>query len=278
MRILWAALLAAGMAGWGARAETSQQRGKRVVDEALAAVGGQAFLNMQNRVETGRIYSSYNDQVNGMAADALYTEYLPLPSPLVPGFLGVRVREARGRKPEDVVGKKQYDVYLYGDGLGYETTFRGARPLPDATVNLFKMATLHNIFYILRQRLNEPGMIFESHGADFFENRPVEIVEISDANNNTVTVYFDQINKLPVRQLYYRTDPIDHSKIEDAAIFNKYRDVGGGVMWPFAIRRERNGEKVFEMYTASVSINQSFTDSMFELPHGVKMLEKEKAP
>lgn len=276
MRTLWAALLVAGMAGLGARAETSQQKGKRIVDEALAALGGQAFLNMQNRVEIGRIYSSYNDRVSGMAAEALYTNYLPRPDPPVPGFLGVRVRDARGRRPEDVSAKKQYDVILYSDGAGYEVTFRGARPLSDTVIQQFKTATLHNIFYILRERLGEPGLEFDSRGADFFENRPVEIVEIADANNETVTVYFDQLTKLPVRQLYYRRDPIDNTKIEDVTIFSKYRDVGGGVMWPFAIRRERNGEKVLEMYSESVEINKDLKDSMFTLPQGLKLLPKEK--
>jgi len=276
MRTLWAALLVAGIAGLGARAETSQQKGKRVVDEAVAALGGQAFLNMQNRVEIGRIYSSYNDRVSGMAADALYTNYLPRPDPPVPGFLGVRVRDARGRKPEDVTGKKQDDVILYADGTGYEVTFRGARPLSDTVIQQFKAATLHNIFYTLRERLGEPGLEFDSRGADFFENRPVEIVEIADANNDMVTVYFDQLTKLPVRQLYYRRDPIDNTKIEDVTIFNKYRDVGGGVMWPFAIRRERNGEKVFEMYSESVEINKDLKDSMFTLPQGLKILQKDK--
>ena len=116
MRTLWAALLVVGVAGMGAGAETSQQRGKRVVDEALAALGGQAYLNMQNRVETGRIYSSYNDKVSGMAVDALYTTYLSRPEP---GFLGVRVRDARGRKPEDIILKKQDDIILYTDCLLY---------------------------------------------------------------------------------------------------------------------------------------------------------------
>ena len=276
MRILWAALLVAGMTGVGARAETSQQKGKRVVDEALAALGGQAFLNMQNRVETGRIYSSYNDKVSGMAAEALYTNYLPRPDPPVPGFLGVRVRDARGRKPEDVTGKKQDDVILYADGTGYEVTFRGARPLSDTVIQQFKTATLHNIFYILRQRLGEPGIVLDSRGADFFENRPVEIVEIADANNDAVTVYFDQTTKLPTRQAYFRKDPIDNTKLEEVTIFSKYRDVGGGVMWPFAIRRERNGEKIFEMYTESVEINRDLKDSMFTLPQGLKLLKKEK--
>ena len=276
MRALWTALLVAGLAGMGARAETSRQKGKRIVDEALTALGGQAFLNMQNRVETGRIYSSYNDKVSGMAVEAMYTNYLPRPDPPEPGFLGVRVRDARGRKPEDIEGKRQDDVVLYTDGTGYEVTFRGARPLSDLAIDQFKTATLHNIFYILRQRLAEPGIVFDSRGADFFENRPVEVVDITDANNDTVTVYFDQMSKLPSRQVYYRKDPVDNSKLEEATLFNKYRDVGGGVKWPFAVRNERNGEKVFERYSESVEINKDLKDSMFALPPGLKLLKKDK--
>ena len=167
-------------------------------------------------------------------------------------------------------------MILYVDGTGYEVTFRGARPLSDMLMKQFRTATLHNIFYILRQRLGEPGLIFDSRGSDFFENRPVEIVDITDANNDTVTVYFDQINKLPMRQIYNRRDPIDNSKLEEVTIFSKYRDVGGGVMWPFAIRRERNGEKIFEMYSESVEINQDLKDSMFTLPPGLKILKKDQ--
>lgn len=268
MRTLWAALLLAGMAGVGARAETSQQKGKRVVDEALAAMGGQAFLNMRNRVETGRIYGFYSEQLSGMGEDTLYTNYTPRPDPPEPAFLGVRVRDARGKKRDDVI--------LYTDGTGYEITFRGARPLSDIVIKQFRTATLHNILYILRQRLGEPGLVFDSRGADFFENRPVEIVDITDANNDMVTVYFDQATKLPLRQLYYRRDPVDNSKQEESTLFSKYRDVGGGVMWPFTIRRERNGEKIFEMYSESVEINQDLKDSMFTLPPGLKILKKEK--
>jgi hypothetical protein len=268
MKTLCTALLVAGMAGWAARAETSQQKGKRIVDAALAAVGGQAFLNMQNRVESGRIYGFYNEKVSGMTVDALYTNYLPRPNPPEAGFLGVRVRDARL--------KKQDDVILYTDGTGYELTFRGARPLSDIVVKQFRTATLHNIFYILRQRLDEPGMIFDSRGSDFFENRPVEVVDITDTNGDTVTVSFDQSTKLPARQLYNRRDPIDNSKQEEASIFSKYRDVGGGVMWPFTVERQRNGEKVFEMYAESVEINRDLKDSLFTLPQGMKILQKEK--
>lgn len=272
MRTLWVALLVAGIAGHDARAETNEQKGKRIVDEAVAALGGPAYLAMQNRVESGRIYGFYREKLSGLGVSTLYTSYLARPEApdagFGAGFMGERVRDARGKKLDDVI--------LYIDGTGYEITFRGARPLADAVINQFKVATMHNIFYILRERLAEPGLIFESHGADFFENRPVETVEITDANNDTVLVYFDQATKLPTWQRYYRKDPIDKSKQEEVTIFSKYRDVGGGVMWPFTVRRERNGEKIFEMYSESVEINKDLKDSLFTLPPGLKILKKDK--
>jgi len=262
------AVLSVAVSCAAARAETSQQKGKRIVDEAVAALGGDAFRNMQNRVESGRIYGFYNEKISGMAVDTLYTNYLAHPDPSVPGSLAVRVRDARGLKQDDVI--------LFYDGTGFEITFHGARPLADLVLNQYKTATLHNIFYILRERLGEPGMIFEAQESDFFDNKPVNVVDITDAHNDTVTVFFDQLSKLPVRQIYSRRDPIDHSKLEEVSIYDKYRDVGGGVMWPFNIRRERNGEKVFEMYSESVEINKDLKDSMFRLPPNLKILKKEQ--
>ena len=55
-----------------------------------------------------------------------------------------------------------------------------------------------------------------------------------------------------------------------------YRDVGGGVQWPFDIRRDRNGEKIFEMFSESVEINKGLKDDLFTLAANVKILPKAK--
>jgi len=138
--------------------------------------------------------------------------------------------------------------------------------MPDDLVARFRDSTLHNIFYILRQRMEEPGLVFEARGSDIVENLPVEIVDITDADNRTVTVYFHRTTKLPVRQVYWRRDPNTRERNEEVTYYSKYRDVGGGVMWPFAIERERNGEKIFQMFSDSVTINKDLTDDLFTLP------------
>ena len=48
------------------------------------------------------------------------------------------------------------------------------------------------------------------------------------------------------------------------------------MQWPFDIRRDRNGDKIFEMFSESVEINKGLKDELFTLPANVKMLPKAK--
>jgi len=104
----------------------------------------------------------------------------------------------------------------------------------------------------------------------------VEVVDITDADNRTVTVYFSQSTKLPVRQTFRRRNPLYKDFDTEVSVFAKFRDVGGGAKWPFDIRRERNGEKIFEMYSDSVTINKNLKDDLFSLPSNLKILPKAK--
>ncbi len=259
-----ATLLAALAAG-----ETHQERGKRVIEEAVAALGGRNFLQMRDRVETGRAYSFYRDRLSGLSMAHIYIRYVTRPEPPPAGFFGQRERQA--------FGKDQSSAVVFNEqGEGYEITFRGARPLPDQTLARYKDTMLHNVLYILRMRLGEPGLVFESQGADVRENQPVEIVDITDADNRTVTVYFNSTTKLPVYQVFRRRNPDDKEWDVEVTRFSKYRDVGGGVMWPFAVERERNREKIFEMYADSIAINKDLADDLFTLPAKMKILKKQK--
>ena len=245
-------------------AESAAERGKRIVYEALKALGGDAFLHMNDRVETGRAYSFYREEINGLSHARIYTRYLT-PSP---GQVEVRERENFGLKEDSAM--------LLTENGGWEITFRGARPLDDKRFDNYKISTLRNVLYILRQRLNEPELSFYSQGTDMFESHPVEIVDITDKDTNTVTVYFDARTKFPVRQTFRRRNEVFHDFDNEVTIFALYRDAGGGVMWPCNIRRERNGEKVYEMFADKVEVNQDLKDNLFSLPGDVKVLPKEK--
>ena len=257
-------LLALSLAA--ALAQTPQERGKRTIDATLAALGGDRFLAVQDRTESGRAYSFYREQLSGLSRATIYTRYVQRPDPPAPGTLWVRERQSFGKN-------ERSGAVLFGGDKGYQITFRGARPLPQETLDRYQDSTLHNVFYILRQRLGEPGLVFDYRGPDIVDNRPVEMVDISDADNRTVTVYLDRLTKLPLRQLYVRRDPKTRERFEEVTIFSKYRDVGGGVQWPFNIQRLRNDEKIFEIYSESVEINQGLAQTLFVLPAGIPLLK-----
>jgi hypothetical protein len=255
-------LAAAAGAAFG---ETSQERGKRVVDQAVEAMGGEKFLTMKDRVESGRAYSFYREELSGLSIAKIYTRYLTRPEPPVPAYLGVRERQSFGKKKEDT-------AVLFTETEGYEITYRGARPIAAEQYDRFRESTLRNVFYILRQRIGEPGLIFESRGSDVVDNTPVEVVDITDNDNRMVTVHFQISTKLPIRQMTARRGLLTKERIEEVTRYTKFRDVGGGVMWPFTIHRERDGEKIFEIVSESVVIDQGLTDNLFTLPSDMKIL------
>lgn len=245
-------------------AQDALARGKQIVDETLAALGGDRFRAVQDRVETGRAYTFYNSQVSGLSVAKFLTRYLVRPEPPPVAFFGVRERQ--------ILSKDGSYYYLFTENGSWEVTYRGAKPVDADTLLRYRESLLHNVLYILRMRLGEPGLVLESKGKDIFDNQPVENVDIVDADNRQTAVSFHMSTKLPVRQLWVRRDPRTRQRFEEVTLFNKFRDAGDGVQWPFHIRRERNGEKIFEMFADSVAIDQGLGDENFTLPASVKIL------
>jgi hypothetical protein len=123
---------AAGAAS--AAADPSVEKGKKFVAEALEALGGNAFLQVRDRVEEGRAYSFYNDKLTGLSRAKIYTRYLETAS-----AQGLAVRERQ------VFGKDEDNAILFSEtGEGWEITFRGARPLPPPTLQRYMDSTPRN--------------------------------------------------------------------------------------------------------------------------------------
>jgi hypothetical protein len=129
----------------------------------------------------------------------------------------------------------------------------------------YRESTLRNVLYIFRQRLQEPGMIFEYQSSAVIENLPVDLVDITDSENHVVSVQFHQSTKLPVRQTYRRKNAVTKEQDEEVTLFARYLDAGG-VQWPHQVRRERNGDKAYEIFSESVKINKDLADNFFTVP------------
>jgi hypothetical protein len=255
-RLIMAVAALAGLVAAQTASTPAEKKGKQIIDAALIALGGQKFLDMEDRVESGRAYSFYREEISGLTIAKIYTRYISVPPSKSGKELGLREKQAFGKGEDSAV--------LFLEDKAFEITFRGSKELPQERFDRYRDSTLRNVFYIFRQRLKEPGMIFESRGADVFENQPVEIVDITDSENRLVTVYFHQSTKLPTRQIYSRRDPKTHERDEEVTVFTRYREADG-IQWPHQITRERNGEKVYQIFAESVKINTGLTDNAFSV-------------
>lgn len=235
----------------------AEQRGKKIIADAVQALGGNNFLTMEDRIESGRAYSFYRDNISGRDIARIYTRYITVPA----GKSG----EALGQRERDAYGKNEDSSILFTEKGAWEINWRGSKELPKDRFDRYRDSLLRNVLYILRVRLHEPGMIFESRGSDVIDNQPVDIVDITDADDRVVTVHFHQSSHLPVRQIYTHFNDQTKERDKEVTLFSRYRDVNG-VQWPHAIHRERNGEKVYEIFSESVEINKDLTDELFSVP------------
>lgn len=245
----------------GALAQTPD-KGRQVVQDAVDALGGAKFLAMKNRVESGRAFSFYREQVTGLSMATIYTEYL---DQIPTKGLAVREREA--------FGKKQDYSILFLEDQGYEISFRGARPVSDERWNRYLKTTGDNIFYLMRERLKDPQLTYDFVRSDVVLNTQVNIVDVSIGDQNPIRVYFDANTKVPLRQETSAWDPVGRQRGTEVTDYSKYRE-SNGVQWPFVIHRERNGEVVYEIFADRVDINAKLPEKTFDLPPGIKILKK----
>jgi hypothetical protein len=254
------AILCLGATAWGQQTiQDAQVRGRKIVDEAIAALGGDKFLSVENRVETGRAYSFDQDGLNGLSIARYYTRYITV-DPAMARSGNVLVQQEH-----QALGKDEAFYNVFREEGGWEVTYRGPKPLDASVVARKHDTTLRNIFYILRNRLQEPGLTFEARGSDVLDNTPVNVVDVIDAENRVVTVYFHPTTKLPLRQSWKWRDPDTKRQMEEVTRFSRYREVDG-TQWPFQTHRERNGRKIFEMFADTVAINQMLDERRFAIP------------
>ncbi len=255
---------ALGSAGAAAlAAETRQEKAKRLLDESFATVGGQQFLDIKTQVRAGRAYSFYNRQVRGSARITVYDRFEDMQAAPDEGWLPLKRREVYTEKGDYFA--------LFLNGAGFEVTYRGTAPQPADYMRRYRQASRRDIFYFMRYRMREPGLYYYYKGAEIIDNVPADALDIVDAEGEAVTLYLRQSDRLPLQQEYLRRDPKTRIPYEERSVFGRYKPVGGALL-PWIIRRERDGDKIFELYADSYQVNVALSADLFTVPNDLPML------
>ena len=216
--------------------ETPEQRGHKLLDEMVEALGGDAWLRRHNLREYGRIARFFRGAPTGIVIDFNAIHQFPgdnRPEAERIGFLT--------DKSMILPGKKIDVVQIWtGDG-GYEITYKGKNSLPHEQIEDYYRRRDHSIEDVVRTWLKAPNVVVISEGNTMVERRLAEKVTVLSDNNDAVTIDLDATTHLPLRRTFKWRNETFKDFDEDAEEYDDYPTIQG-LPTAFTLPRYHNGD------------------------------------
>jgi len=224
--------------------QENARRARAVLDKTVKALGGSAYLNIQDISQEGRSYSFHHGRPNSLGI--VFWRFYKYPD------------------KERIELTKQRDViYVYNGDKGSEVTYKGPHPQDPKDLTEYLRRRHFALDWVLRKWLQEPGVALFYEGETVAEEKPVEQVTVMNSHNEGVTLYLSTDDHLPVKKSYSWRDPADKQRNIEDEVYDNYREVQG-VMTPYTVTRFYNGDMSGQRFLTEVGYNKSISDSQFE--------------
>ena len=220
-------------------------KAQELLDHAIQALGGPAFLRFKTLTTHGRSYSISDGATAGFVTFESEVEYPD------------KRRFAYGS------GKKKPVVLVNNGDRAWELDRFGLTHQMPEQVGRWKITNRYSLENLLRLRIQEPGLLIQDGGSDFVDNLATRVLEIHDANQVGVKLYISKTTFLPVRVVYRVQNPETHEWDEYADVYADYQKVQEA-QTPMHITRFLNGERVLEIFRNSAQYDERYPPDYFE--------------
>jgi len=223
--------------------EQSTAKAKGIIEQAIDAFGGQAYLNIHDITYTGRIGEfGHSGDLNGFET---FIDYEIPPS-----------KERQENLP------KRNIIEVYDGDKGWVLDRGGVSEAAVTDLARYQEDTKVDLYNILRYRIHEPNMIFRYAGFDVVDLKEADWVELVDSENRTIRIAFARSTHLPIRKVVDTRDPNSQLRGEEIEYYSLYHPIEG-IETPFQITRERNGMKVYQVFFDTCHYNTNLSTSLF---------------
>jgi len=274
MRFGWAVLGLAAIVSLGgsvARAQASalpsaqaapatagDNRGRKLLDEMVTALGGDAWLHRKYWKIEGKVGSFYKGQpTEGVYAFEEYYRANPFGQRdvIITHFGPLAVLGLPGSDHRD-------DAVVWTPTEGWEVTYKGKKALTEKETDEFRRRQTHTIDVVVNEWLKQPGVEVTYEGSDMVERHLVDKVSVMTASNDVVTLHLDANTHLPLSRTYQYRDPQFKDIDTDTEQYDSYQPVQG-ILTPFAVTRLHNGDIVSQRFITKVTYMDTLPDEMF---------------
>jgi hypothetical protein len=224
--------------------QENANKAKAVLDQGIQALGGQAYLTIRDREQQGKTYGFHHGRASG------------------PGYPFWSFFEFPDKERVELT--KERDIAeLYVGNKGYEITYKGPRLIEKKDLEDYLRRRRFSLDTVLRTWVNDPGVVLLYEGFAIAAQHSSQRVTLINAQDESVTLYFDNDTHLPVKKSFTWRDPLDRQKNLEEEVYENYRQVSG-VMAPYNVTRYFNEDMASQRFLNSVTVNQGPDSAMFD--------------
>lgn len=243
--------------------ETSVAKGRRVTKQVIAALGGPAYLNVQNVQCDGRDatfgtagtlmgFTLFRD--TWLLPDKNRVEYFTKGEHTIVGFLM--------GSDDLLITHGGAMITVFNGKEGWTLDKSGVSNQPEDLIKNFNDQLKTDMNNVLRKRINEPGMEAEYAGPDLIDLKEAEWIDFTDREHRMMRLGVDKYTHVPLRWVVVTRNPETREKTEVITSFTQYA-LNDGVKTPLSIELSRNDHKVSQTFLSSCKYNADISPELF---------------
>jgi hypothetical protein len=224
--------------------QENARKARALLEQAIQALGGQAYLNIRDLQQQGRTYGFHHGRPTGTGA--LFWRFVQYPD-----------------KERLEVTKERDVAYVYTGDKGYEVTYKGPHAVEKKDLEDYLRHRKFSLEMMLRVWINDPGVALFYDGSALAGNLAAQQVTLINSKDEAVKLFFDIDTHLPLKKSYTWRDPVDKERDIEEEVYDNYKLVQG-TMTPYSITRYYNGDMQSQRFINSVQFNQGLDPAMFD--------------
>lgn len=223
--------------------EQSTAKAREIINQAVEALGGEAYLHVKDVTCTGRISTfDHSGETTGFGK---FVDYAQPPD-----------KERQENLP------KRNIISVYNGDKGWDLDRGGVSEAPQSDLADYKEDIQKDLDNILRHRVHEKDIVLRYGGSDVVDLKQAQWVEMVDSDDRTIRIAFADNTHLPIRKSVETRNPRTRFKTTEIEYYSNYHPLDG-IQTPFQITRDRNGTKVYQVFFDTCKYNTSLADALF---------------
>ncbi|MGA3325625.1 MAG: hypothetical protein ABSF45_14225 [Terriglobia bacterium] len=219
-----------------------EPQARQMLDRAIQALGGQAFLNAKSLTTKGRVFFFQDGATAGLEP---FESYMLYPD-----------------KRRFSYGKTKPVVQIFNGDKAWELDRMGLMALSDREVQSWIRSNRYSVENLFRLRINEPGVLIQLGKVDFVDNVATQGIEVIAPGGTSVRVDLHRQTFLPSR-VTYRVRNVQEEAWDDYSdAYSDYKTVAG-IQTPMHITRYLNGDRIGETFRNSAQYNDVYPSNYF---------------